>query len=150
MDKIIHMKQSIKNNLTSLVILLAVFTSISIVNIGCRNIITIQEDGSGRDCSGEYWGPTAAVRALGSCRGSTTLEFTSETAYQNFMSRASQSIQSMEDGYSKSYLQQELDAIERGRYPPGRSGIVDFPSTTTEGSFGTGGSSGGGGKGGGK
>jgi len=142
------MKRPHKYSLISLMILFAVFMPVVITASGCYGgSVTIQEDGSGRDCSGRYMSRQAVLMDMGSCVGSTTYLFTSETAYQNFMAWAREHVNGISDAGTRTEYEMILASQERQRYPPGRSGMHEFPSITTEKGFGLDGGIGGSGVG---
>lgn len=115
-----------------------------VTGIGCT--VIVYEDGTGWDtCNSEHISRERVLRSQANCQP-LELSFVSEAAYQNWMTWASGRIQTIANEYSRGWWEHKLAEIERQRYPPGQSGIVDLSSTTTEGGHTGGGSKGGGGK----
>jgi hypothetical protein len=136
MGEVVVMKRPHKYSLISLFILFTVFMPAIITVSGCYgDMVTIQEDGSGRSCFG-YMSRGHVLRQMGSCIGSYEFSFTSEAAYQNFMAWAREEVNSISDAGTRNEYEETLRRMERERYPPGRSGVHEYPSTTTEKGFG--------------
>ena len=130
------MKRPHKYSLISLLILLTVFLPIVITVSGCHgDMIIIQEDGSGSSCTG-YMSRGQVLSQMGSCMGSYEFSFASQAAYDNFMAYARERVNNMDNEYSRELYEQILKKLEQERYPSGRSGVHEYPSTTTEKGFG--------------
>jgi hypothetical protein len=125
-------KQPRKYYLTHFLMLLILIPAILVTVPGCYGgSVTIQEDGSGRDCAGHYMSRGEVLREMGGCVGSTTFIFTSEQAYKNFMDWANGRVQGITDAGTRHAYEDTLRRIEHQRYPPGGSGVTALPAMTS-------------------